>query len=245
MPPTPSSTYERLRDSIARRMRMSHLDQPLMLMELLGRRSPAPAQGVARRILVGGWWAGFTFNGITRCEKGTYALVGGDELSDPERDQLLALCRQRLDAFREQRSEEIFAHRTRHCMPISGSIKVRVHRCARGRCECRGAHEHQRALEVEPIVPRNHGGTGDFSNLQALGFRCNAGRRDGCLPTQEAAPTSVACRPVTPCARRAVCSSSWRQRPGAAGERTGAVHRRWLSGDAWAQSGGHAVAWSG
>jgi len=51
MPPTPSPTYERLRHYIAKRMRMSHVDQPLMLMELLGRRSPAPAQDVARRIL--------------------------------------------------------------------------------------------------------------------------------------------------------------------------------------------------
>ena len=36
MPPTPSPTYERLHDFIARRMRMSHVDQPLMLMELMG-----------------------------------------------------------------------------------------------------------------------------------------------------------------------------------------------------------------
>ena len=93
---------------------MSHMYQPLMLMELLGRRSPAPAQDVARRILgedvtqieyytervkrmVGKVLTG---NGITRCEKGTYALVGGAdgfyaavELSDAERDQLLALNR--------------------------------------------------------------------------------------------------------------------------------------------------------
>jgi hypothetical protein len=45
MPPTPSPTYERLRDYIAKRMRMSHVYQPLMLMELLGhgfaRRQPA------------------------------------------------------------------------------------------------------------------------------------------------------------------------------------------------------------
>ena len=34
-----------------------------------------------------------THNGISRCEKGSYALVGGDELSDAERDQLLALKR--------------------------------------------------------------------------------------------------------------------------------------------------------
>ena len=41
MPPTPSPTDERLRHYIAKRMR--HIYQPLMLMELLGRRSPAPA----------------------------------------------------------------------------------------------------------------------------------------------------------------------------------------------------------
>ena len=35
MPSTPSSTYERLRHSIDKRMRMSHVYQPLMLMELL------------------------------------------------------------------------------------------------------------------------------------------------------------------------------------------------------------------
>jgi hypothetical protein len=46
MPPTPSPTYQRLRDTIAKRMRMSHVYQPLMLMELLGhgsaRQQPAP-----------------------------------------------------------------------------------------------------------------------------------------------------------------------------------------------------------
>lgn len=51
MPPPPSTNCLRLRDYIGQRMRMSHIDQPLMLMELLGRRSPAPAQKVARRIL--------------------------------------------------------------------------------------------------------------------------------------------------------------------------------------------------
>ena len=33
MPPTPSPTYEHLRDPIARRMRMSHVYQSLLLME--------------------------------------------------------------------------------------------------------------------------------------------------------------------------------------------------------------------
>jgi hypothetical protein len=67
-----------------------------------------------------------TGNGITHYERGTYDLVGGVaegfcvpvELSDavtwpkasvaePLRDQLLQLCRQRHDAFRMQRGEEV------------------------------------------------------------------------------------------------------------------------------------------
>ena len=57
-----------------------------------------------------GWWASFTLNGITRYDQGAYGFVGGVaegfcaavELSDAERDQVLKLCRQRLNAFRER-----------------------------------------------------------------------------------------------------------------------------------------------
>ena len=48
-----------------------------------------------------------TGNGITAYGNGAYSLIGGDELSDAERDALQQLCRQRLDAFREQRGEEV------------------------------------------------------------------------------------------------------------------------------------------
>ena len=126
MSPPPSATYQRLCEFIDERMRMSPINQPLMPMELLGRRSPALAQDVARRNLRSAWWAGFTFNGITAYGDGHDSLIGGDALSDGERDALLELCRQRLDAFREQRGEEVFAHRSRHRSPISGSVKVRV-----------------------------------------------------------------------------------------------------------------------
>ena len=155
-----------------------------------------------------------TGNGVTAYGNGAYSLIGGEELSDAERDALQQLCRQRLDAFREQRSEEVFAHRSRPRSPISGSVKYRVLTRPRGRCECCGAHEHQRALELDHIIPKNQGGSDAISNLQALCFRCNAGKRDGCLPTQEGAPTSAACRPATATAKRAVCSARWRAAAG-------------------------------
>jgi ATP adenylyltransferase len=126
-----------------------------------------------------------TGNGITRYGNGAYSLIGAEELSDAERDQLQQLCRQRLDAFREQRGEEVFAHRSRHRSPISGSVKYRVLTRTRGRCECCGAHEHQRALEVDHIVPKNQGGSDAITNLQALCFRglqASYGHREaGCV----------------------------------------------------------------
>ena len=59
-----SATYQRLRETIAERMRMSHVVQP------------------QRRTWPGGSWGahggqGSPSTGITRCKKGSYALVGG------------------------------------------------------------------------------------------------------------------------------------------------------------------------
>ena len=114
MEPARSSAYDRLAEYINRRMRMSHIYQPLMLMELLGRSSPAPAEDIARRILgedssqidyytervkrmVG---RVLTSNGITSHAGGVYTLIGADGLSEIERDALLQLCREKLDSFR-------------------------------------------------------------------------------------------------------------------------------------------------
>ncbi len=72
---------------------------------------------------------------------------------------------------------------------------------------------HQRALEMDHIISRNQGGSDAITNLQALCFRCNAGKRDGCLPTQEGAPTSAAYRPATATAKQVVCSARWSPSP--------------------------------
>jgi hypothetical protein len=45
---------------------------------------------------------------------GAYSLIGGDALSDGERDALLELCRQRLDAFRGVQAS--YGHREAGCV---------------------------------------------------------------------------------------------------------------------------------
>jgi hypothetical protein len=70
-----------------------------------------------------------TGNGITRYERGAYGLVGGEELSDAERDQLLELCRQRLDAFREQRGEEVGCLLTQKPAASRKSLRLHAEAC--------------------------------------------------------------------------------------------------------------------
>ena len=66
-------------------------------------RRPAPLLGLQGPAASGCLHACAT----SSTDQGAYGLVGGEELIDAERDQLLQLCRQRLDAFREQRGEEV------------------------------------------------------------------------------------------------------------------------------------------
>jgi len=135
-----------------------------------------------------------TGNGITRYDQGAYDLVGGEELSDAERDQLLELCRQRLDAFRMQRGEEVGCLLIQKPAASGTGAATAPRSAARSKSGCSPVPAaaanaagqavaqqtpHHRALEVDPIVPMNRGGTGDLSNLQALCFRCNAGTLNG------------------------------------------------------------------
>jgi hypothetical protein len=116
------------------------------------------------------------------------------ELSDAEREELLQLCRQRLDAFRMQRGEEVgclliqkpaasgtgaataprsAARSTSGCSPVPAAAAN-----AAGRAVAQQT-PHHRALKMDPIVPSNQGGSDGLSNLHALCYRCNAGTLKG------------------------------------------------------------------
>jgi hypothetical protein len=63
---------------------------------------------------------------------------------------------------------------------LSGSLRYEVLKRAGFRCELCGIPADERAIEVDHILPRKHGGEDDLTNLQALCFKCNAnkGARD-------------------------------------------------------------------
>jgi len=212
-------------------------------------RHPAPLLGLQGPAASGCLHACAT----SSTDQGAYGLVGGEELIDagtwpkasvaePLRDQLLQLCRQRLDAFREQRGEEVGGCLLTQKPAASGTGAATARRsAARSNTGCSPAPKaaanaaapavawqtpHQRALEVDQIVPRDRA-------ARTTSATCR--------------PSASAAMPVSDGRREAGCGFCALEASGRVllENALGAVHRRFLSGDAWPQPGDLAAAWGG
>jgi len=187
-----SEQYEKLRDFLLNEMRMSHIYQPVMLIELLCREGSASASQIAKALLSRDvsqveYYEHITKNmvgkvltnsrGITSKDKNQYSLIGFESLDDQEKSQLVELCESKIDGFLEKRKDP-WGHRRKSSGYISGTIRYRVLSRAKFRCELCGISAEHKALEVDHIVPRNKEGTDDESNLQSLCYSCNAMKRD-------------------------------------------------------------------
>lgn len=192
----PKSTFDRLSDFIEHRMSMSHIYQPVMLAYLFEHQGEASAQDIAEAILLHDDTQLRYYRDIVKkmpgkvlsnhdiIEKGPagsgrFFLKGYHELSPSERKRLQLLCEIRLAEYIEQRGKDaIFAHRDHSRQAIPGSLRFLVLKSAEFRCELCGVPASDKALEVDHIIPKNHGGGDTIDNLQALCFSCNAMKRD-------------------------------------------------------------------
>ena len=184
--------FEQLADFVGRRMRMSHIYQPVMLMTLLKHRGACSEREIAQAILSHDESQTEYYQKITRDMVGrvlrshgivtrdgqTYRLKDYDDLAAEQVETLVALCQAKLDTYIAQRGAQIWSHRKQSAGYISGSLRYDVLKRAKFHCELCGISADERALEVDHIVPRAHGGTDDPSNLQALCYSCNAMKRD-------------------------------------------------------------------
>ena len=188
-----SENFDALSNFILNEMRMSHIYQPVMLIELLERRGSASVTEIARALLGHDvsqveYYEHITKNmvgkvltnsrGITSKEKNQYTLIGRAELTDDERSQLITHCQNKIDEFLGKRGDSVWEHRRKSSGYISGTIRYEILKRAKFRCELCGISAEQKALEVDHIIPRNNGGTDDQFNLQALCYSCNAMKRD-------------------------------------------------------------------
>ncbi|SEN30089.1 HIT domain-containing protein [Nitrosomonas marina] len=186
--------YEELAQFIKKKMRMSHIYQPILLIQLLENKGKCHEREIATALLSHDesqieYYTAITNNmvgkvlrnhNVVHKDKSTkeYSLIDFHELSDDQRYKLIALCKTRLLDFIECRGKSVYNHRRKSNGYISGTIKYDVLKRARFRCELCGISAEKKALEVDHILPKNHGGSDDSNNFQALCYSCNAMKRD-------------------------------------------------------------------
>lgn len=187
-----SDSFQRLVKFLTSEMRMSHIYQPVMLIELLKKGGSASVTDIAQSLLSRDqsqveYYEHITKNmvgkvltksrGITAKDGNDYSLLGFSDLEPAEIAELISLCEQKVRDFVEKR-EDPWGHRKKSSGYISGTIRYRILSRAKFRCELCGISADQKAIEVDHIVPRNDGGGDEESNLQALCYSCNAMKRD-------------------------------------------------------------------
>ena len=174
-------------------MRMSQVYQPVMLIELLKNSGQASIEQIAQAILNKDptqleYFAEVVKNmvgkvltrnrGITNKDGNIYTLVGSNEISKSEIEELISLCEKRITDFESKRGDAVWAHRKRGHRPISGSVRYEVLSRAKFRCELCGISADEKNIEVDHIHPKSLGGVDEISNYQALCYSCNAAKRN-------------------------------------------------------------------
>lgn len=184
--------FETLEDFLRNRMRMAHIYQPVMIKALLEHGGTASVEDIARALLSHDqsqveYYQTITNNMVGRVlrnhdmvrkEGRSYHLAGFESLSADEREQLTALCNEKVAAYLERRGAALWDHRRKSTGYISGTLRYEVFKRAGFHCELCGTPADETALQVDHIIPRAKDGEDTLANLQALCFRCNAMKRD-------------------------------------------------------------------
>lgn len=172
---------------------MSHIYQPVMLLELLTSKGSASINQIARALLSHDasqieYYEQITKNmvgkvltknrQITEREADGFRLKSFETLNSDEVSALAALCQTKIDEYVGKRGEAIWAHRRKSSGYVPGTARYEILKRAKFRCELCGISADEKALEVDHILPRNLGGSDEEHNLQALCYSCNATKRD-------------------------------------------------------------------
>jgi diadenosine tetraphosphate (Ap4A) HIT family hydrolase/5-methylcytosine-specific restriction endonuclease McrA len=181
-----------LKSFIRDKMKMSHIYQPVMIKTLLEEKGEADKTIIAKKILEYDFSQVEYYENVTNVmvgkvlrnhdivekQKNLYSLKSYNELSKSDVQELIDLCNDKIDKYIQNRGKKIWEHRRRNRKSVPGSIRYKVLKRANGRCELCGISKDEKAIEVDHIVPKNHGGEDSINNYQALCYTCNANKRD-------------------------------------------------------------------
>ena len=137
----PSNEYQKLSDFIKKQMKMSHIYQPVMLIELLSRKGSASTTEIAKALLGYDisqveYYEHITKNmvgkvltksrGITSKESNQYTLNDFDGLTENEISDLIELCHIKIEEFLGKRGDKVWEHRRKSSGYISGTLRYEI-----------------------------------------------------------------------------------------------------------------------
>ena len=181
--------YSKLKNYISKKMSMSHIYQPLMLIELIKGNGKASARNISKSFLSYDETQIDYYKKITNLMPFKYLskhlseikkskdnyLFEDFDLNETQKDELIKLCNGKLQNYIKKRGiKKIFSHRTLASGVIPGSIRYKVLLRAKNRCESCGISNKEKALEVDHILPRTKKGKDELINYQALCYTCNS-----------------------------------------------------------------------
>lgn len=185
-------SFRALKKFLLSDMRMAHIYQPVMIKALLARKGRCSAREIAAEILgrddsqleyyerITREMPGrvLSKHGIVARDGKDYSLQGFAVLDRGQVRELSAICDQKIQEYVERRGARVWSHRRVFSGYVPGTLRYEVLKRAQFHCELCGVPADERALEVDHIQPRKHGGIDAIENLQALCYSCNATKRD-------------------------------------------------------------------
>ena len=184
--------YGDLENFIHKKMRMTHIYQPIMIKTLLkSGDNTASVEEIARNFLdnddsqvnyykkITKRWPHITLkkHNIVSYKKNRYTLLIDEKLSHQEKDKLLELCDLRLNEFIDK---DPWIQKRRELERISPgkSMRYDVLSKSKGVCIACGARPPAASLHIDHIMPASLGGLTEMGNLQALCYLCNTQKRN-------------------------------------------------------------------
>lgn len=188
-----------LKEFLTKTMSMTEVYQPVIVKELLLNKGRCTKDHLAkalaeydlslreyyRRVVMRWPKATLLKHGVIRYELREERFILNCDPSDKQRQETVAICEAKI-------MEWIQMNRDREkTPPVTESVRYRVLKRAKGKCELCGIPSNLRAIDIDHVVPQSrankhgqvvlHGKCIDVhseDNLQALCFRCNRAKRN-------------------------------------------------------------------